>query len=528
MLSLDLLLPRGPAGVAAAMFVFVVFLFLFKTRKYDPKGKTPVPPGANLPIVGCLPTIAESWPLLPDFILNMNNQMGGKTWCAPVINCGLLGTAMFSISSESAVRHMLKDNFDNYEKGANTRSALGEFLGDGIFSTDGALWKNHRKIASKMFSNNLMRQGTVVAIRQLRTMVKVLRARTSAAAAAKQSKPAVVDMQDMFFRLTIDVFAEIAFGAVLNSLERENVHPFAACFDEVQKFSQKRFKDPLWRLSRFFQCTEAERAIRRGVKTMDEFAFDVIKQQRRAADSGENLGPDLLSRFLDRTQTAAATSKEDDISSKPPSNRELRDIVMNFMIAGRDTTACALSWTMYELGRHPEALKKVIEECVRVCGPGTDEVRDEAYDYDKIADLKYTHAVAMEVLRLHPSVPVDIKFAINDDTLPDGTFVPKGCCVAYSPYAMGRSKELWGDDATVFRPERFLGEKEPSEYKYPTFNAGYRLCLGKPLALLEIKLALAILLPRFDFKIANDHPGTYESTLVLPMKPGLEMFVTSN
>jgi fatty acid omega-hydroxylase len=201
---------------------------------------------------------------------------------------------------------------------------------------------------------------------------------------------------------------------------------------------------------------------------------------------------------------------------------------MNFMIAGRDTTACALSWTMYELCRNPAVLGKVLEEVKSVCGDErfNDEIDQDNYTYDKVADLKYTNAVAMEVLRLHPSVPVDIKFAVNDDTLPDGTFIPKGCTVIYSPYAMGRSPALWGDDCLEFKPERFMEGGEPSQYKYTTFNAGYRLCLGKGLALLEIKVALAILLQRFDFKVANDHKGTYESTLVLPMKPGLFMNIT--
>jgi fatty acid omega-hydroxylase len=258
---------------------------------------------------------------------------------------------------------------------------------------------------------------------------------------------------------------------------------------------------------------------------MNNFANEVIAQRRRDSENTDKLGPDLLSRFMD-------CKDPKDI----PSSKELRDIVMNFLIAGRDTTACALSWTMYELARHPEVRAKVIAECNNVCAP-PDEAggtrsrtfSDADYSYDKIGELRYTHAVAMEVLRLHPSVPVEVKFAIKKDTLPDGTPIhPGGTCI-YSPYAMGRSKKLWGDDAEMFKPERMMDEDgknvEPGQFKYTTFNAGPRLCLGKGLALMEIKLALAILLQRFDFEIDNNHQGGYESTLVLPMKPGLVMKV---
>jgi len=115
-----------------------------------------VPGPPSKPFVGCLLLVDEHWPELPDFILRYNEKYG-KTWCAPVPNIGLLGTAMFSLTDEASIKHVLKDQFANYEKGDNFREALGEFLGDGIFTSDGALWKVHRKVASHMFSRSLMR-----------------------------------------------------------------------------------------------------------------------------------------------------------------------------------------------------------------------------------------------------------------------------------------------------------------------------------------------------------------------------------
>jgi cytochrome P450 len=173
---------------------------------------------------------------------------------------------------------------------------------------------------------------------------------------------------------------------------------------------------------------------------------------------------------------------------------------------------------------------KVCSPADEAGGPRSRTYSDANYSYDKIGELRYTHAVAMEVLRLHPSVPIEVKFPKKADTLPDGTYINAGAACIFSPYAMGRSEELWGSDAKEFKPERMLNEEgkglEPSQYKYTTFNSGPRLCLGKGLALMEIKLALAILLPRFDFQ-SKGHDGGYQSTLVLPMSPGLEMKVTA-
>ncbi|GMI16534.1 hypothetical protein TrLO_g10791 [Triparma laevis f. longispina] len=456
-----------------AALVLLVSLAIWKSIKpYHPPKNVPGPPCK--PFVGVLHLIDKNWSTLPDFILSYDQKF-----------------------------------------------ALGEFLGDGIFTADGPSWKHHRKVASQMFSRNLMRNGTTVALRQVKLLVEKLDKLTQ-----PSSTSSTVDMQDMFFRMTIDVFASIAFGVELDSILSDKPHPFAVAFDEVQNLSQKRFRDPIWRWKRNLQLTDAERRIRKGCKTMKDFAMEVIHSKRREASNNESMGPDLLSRFLDT---------KNPLDGEAPGDNELRDIVMNFMIAGRDTTACALSWTLYELAKNPEVCVKVVEEIQQVCNGGdaaasrSRTFSDAEYSYENIGNLTYTHAVAMEVLRLHPSVPVDIKFAVKADKLPDGTFIPAGSSVLYSPYAMGRNEKIWGVDAKKFKPERFVDDgkiSEPSQYKFTTFNAGYRLCLGKPLAMLEIKLALAMLLPRFKFSIANGHKGGYQSTLVLPMAPELMMTVT--
>jgi fatty acid omega-hydroxylase len=239
----------------------------------------------------------------------------------------------------------------------------------------------------------------------------------------------------------------------------------------------------------------------------------VIKSKRRTSVEGAGLGPDLLSRFFEKSYLHDA---------EEPSTKELRDIVLNFIVAGRDTTACALSWTFYELTRHPEVVSKIIVEVNEICGvaPKVD------YSLEKLNKLEYTHAVAMEAIRLHPSVPNDMKYAVHDDILPDGTFVPARAAVVYSPYALGRSKQIWGNDADMFNPERFFKQSEPSTYKFIAFNAGPRICLGKPLALMNMKMVLAVLLPNFNFQDFKGHTGEYDLSAVLRMKNGFSVRVS--
>ena len=377
-----------------------------------------------------------------------------------------------------------------------------------------------------MFTRNLMRHGAVTANKHVNHVVTLLN-RTA-------STNQTIDLQDVFFKMTIDVFSEIAFGVDLQSVLAENPTPFAAAFDQIQAGCHKRFSDPFWRLQRFLQSCERERMITAKAKIINTFAENVINSRRRDAELDNKLGPDLLSRFLDKS----VKDGNGEMTSK-----QLRDIVMNFMIAGRDTTACAMSWSIYELTKNPECAERIIAEVESVMGDrltkggngGANADADADADadaadgiYEKIGELKYTHSVITEVLRLHPSVPTDLKYAVQDDTLPDGTKILAGATVIYSPYAINRDKVSWGKDADEFNPSRFFDKLEPSTFKYPTFNAGPRLCLGKNLAYLELKLALAVLLTnfRFAFEEGNVHKGGYACTLVLPMKPALNMTVT--
>merc|ERR1712046_483592 len=153
--------------------------------------------------------------------------------------------------------------------------------------------------------------------------------------------------------------------------------------------------------------------------------------------------------------------------------RYMRDMVLNFLIAGRDTTAQNLTWTFYELCQRSDVIQRMREEVESVCG-------EAEVGYGDVSRLQYVRAVVDEGLRLHPSVSFDMKLAVADDVLPDGTVIKAGCRVAYAPFSQGRDKALWGKDASDFRPERWLEmPHRPTTYEYVAFNAGKRECLGK-------------------------------------------------
>ncbi|KAJ3364277.1 Protein kinase alk2 [Allomyces javanicus] len=398
------------------------------------------------------------------------------------------------------VEHVLKTKFDNYIKGPGFIDHQHALLGGGIFNTDGDAWRVQRKAASQIFSVRNFRDHMLhVFSRHARTLVDKL---DDAAA-----KGTVVDLHDWFHRFTLDGMAEIAFGSPIDSLKAVAPLPFAVAFDRAQAITNKRM---------IMGVTQRQIArLRKYVQTTDEFAYRLIAKRRADPDAGT--ANDLLARFLAMKKPG---------STQGYSDQELRDMIINFIIAGRDTTAQALSWTIFELAQHPRVIAAMRDEIARVLP--TLAADENVIDYDALTrDLVYARAVLSEALRLHPSVPEELKFAVQSDVLPDGTPVRAGEGVQWSPYTMGRLTELWGGDALEFKPERWIGEdvQQPGPYKYPIFNAGPRTCLGQQMAYLEGVACLVKLVSKFDFEVVDPSEITYGMALTLPMRDGLKVRV---
>jgi fatty acid omega-hydroxylase len=238
-----------------------------------------------------------------------------------------------------------------------------------------------------------------------------------------------VDFHDIMFKFTLDSFILLGFGVHLNALGTKGSVPFAESFDEAQRTTFQRFITPGWSITELLtQLSQPWKTSMNGhLRVVDGFARQVTEQRREQLKNGE-VHKDLLSRFMDASNA----------QGEPLNNDELRDIVLNFVIAGRDTTAQALSWTFYMLMSHPRVEAKLLDEINATISE--DILTDSALLYEKIKDMKYAHAVFYEVLRHYPSVPLNQKFALEDDVLPDGTAIRKGDYLLWCKYGISQEK----------------------------------------------------------------------------------------
>ena len=165
------------------------------------------------------------------------------------------------------------------------------------------------------------------------------------------------------------------------------------------------------------------------------------------------------------------------MAKQSDNKEELRDQIINTLIAGRDTTASLLSNTMFTLSRRPDVWRKVRAE--------VDFLGGKSPTFSQIKDLKYIQYVLLESLRLYPVIPLNVKVANKDTFLPRGggpegeapIFVHKAQTIVWVPYSMHRRKDLWGADAAEFRPERWQGLK--AGFNFVPFNGGPRICPGE-------------------------------------------------
>jgi cytochrome P450 len=476
------------------------------------------------------------------------------------------------------LEYVQKTNFENFPKGFQFADKLGDLLGlDGIFVADGDVWKTQRKMASHMFSankfNTWVRQVVHNELDQIDSLLETVASQndhdigqglysTAGTSLEKRSGThgGAIAMPELFFRYTLSSFAKMAFAADLGCLSEDPVslqkpHPFAVAFDYAQGVMNDRFVFPIWKLSE--RIMPYGREMRRSIKTVRTFGMAIIKQ--RLAETGadvssiqidekdasfnpddlkqcslQNEGKDLLALFMEQTQDPQA----------------LLTVVLNFLIAGRDTTAQTLSWLFYELCAHPEHVEHIRRELDQVMGKDAASKRSWL-KYDEFKKLPYTLACVHEAARLHPSVPKNGKEVLRDDVIvpqgPNPDNLPPikvyaGERVGWSDWVMNRLTEVWGPDAEEFNPQRFLTRdastgqwsyQQQSQWKFHVFNAGPRLCLGMNLAGYEATAFLAATLQKYDFTWSSkqqgqtsDWPPTYANSVTHPMKDLYQVIVT--
>ncbi|KAK0563646.1 hypothetical protein OC844_002094 [Tilletia horrida] len=546
-------------GVVLPLVILPILLlaFLYPDRVVFTK---PLRPGLAQPS-GALPLIGHTLQGLRRLFVGQELEAMLKNARRSALSGGQFsilgqGNALF-LSRPEYIEAIQKTHFDNFVKGAFFRARLEDVLGqNGIFIADGQIWRHARKTASHIFAAGQFRNWVQVVVHEeLDKIVSILDAAATTTLTSTGNTPrqdsdkvsaGIITVPDLFFRYTLSSFSRMAFSSDVGCLTHDPAClktpvPFATAFDYAQVVINKRVLMPAFRMIEAINGTG--KRMKKATATIREFAGGIIEQRLRNAQTqapnhehgsiaklAQKDGKDLLDLFLESSQD----------------REELLTVVLNFLIAGRDTTAQLLSWFFYEMMAHPEHLDEIRRELEEVLG----DCPAEGYrlPYDRMRDVPYTFACITEALRLHPSVPKNAKRCIKDTLLvpsgPNPTRLPplqvyKGESVGWSDWVMARLPEVWGPDCEEYKPSRFLEEevdsatgvkrrtvRQYSQWQQHMFNGGPRLCLGMNLANYEALSLVAAVVPLFDFRWATPEQGQtvswppkYISSLTHPMDP---------
>ncbi len=417
-------------------------------------------------LLGILPDIATRQPML-----------SGRT-----------GIRWHMVMDPVAIRQILLDRVDDYPKSKATKNVLRPAIGDSLFVAEGAHWRWQRRAAAPVFSH---RNVTALA-----PIMSEAAYRTCARLTDTKSQP--VDMMDEMVRTTFDVISEVTFSGD-DTFDSQSVHrAIDSYIAEAGKISLlDMLGAPDW-LPRPGRLTAGK-----SMKQMKQIADDAI-EARRLRGPGDI--PDLLDLLLEGV---------DPDTKRRMNTSELRDNLLTFIVAGHETTALTLAWSLYLCAFDQQVQDRARAEAKAALSDPTAK--------PDLAQMPFIRMIVEEALRLYPPAGIISRTALQPDTL-GGREIRKGDTIMIPIYALHRHHQLW-EDPNAFDPLRFADRKSVDRYAYLPFGDGPRICIGASFALQEAVLILATLLAGFKFDpIAGREP---DPVMILTLRPEGGVWLTA-
>ncbi|MES2101846.1 MAG: cytochrome P450 [Pseudomonadota bacterium] len=412
---------------------------------------------------------------------------------------------LLGVADHEALSAALRDRPDGFRRTKHLETiGLEMGLTPGVFGANGEAWKRQRRMVMAGFDPTHVKAY----FPSLLKVTQRLRGRWLRAANAEQA----IELQPELMRFTVDAIAGLAFGADVNTLESDD-EIIQQHLDKIFPVLFKRVFSmlPWWRW--FPRATD--RQLDRSVIAVNAAIAGFIAQARArlAAEPQRRMRPPNL---LEAMIVAA------DEGDSGVTDREVAGNVLTMLLAGEDTTANTLAWMIYLLQRHPETLRRAQAE-VRALA-----LDSRAFTPDHMASLDYLEACAHETMRLKPVGPFQVIEALRDTEIA-GIRVPERTGV-WCVMRGDSLSERHFPNALAFRPERWLadggaGAASSAKRVSMPFGAGPRVCPGRYLALLEMKMAMAMLLTHFDIAdVTTPDGGEAVEHLAFTMMPvGLTM-----
>ncbi len=416
------------------------------------------------------------------------DPLGFLTRCAreygDVVKLGFPGPPAYLISHPEGVEYVLVKNNRNFVRDRYTRAEL-SILGNGLLVNEGDSWRRQRRLAQPAFHRRRVEAFGETMVSFAGRMLD------------GWTDGETRDVHEEMMRLTLEIVAKTLFDADI-SHEAEGV---GRSMDAIMVHSSDQGSSVFLRMLPDSLPTSGNLAYRRATRRLDGIIHALVEQRRR---SGVDTG-DLLSMLL----------RAEDEDGEGMSDKQLRDEAMTIILAGHETTAIALSWTWYLLGKHPEVEARLSAELEEVLGGRAPTVED-------LPRLRYSDAVIKESMRLYPPAWAVGREALEDCVI-GGFHVPAGTQMFISQYVIQRDGRFF-DDPESFDPDRWRDGRTEGlpQYACFPFGGGPRLCIGSGFAKMEAVLLLATVAQRFKLEPVSGRLPVAQPSITLRPRDGIK------
>ncbi len=407
----------------------------------------------------------------------------------PIVETRFLGRKLTHVNDPDGIHHYLVANASHYRFNDLRQAVLVPILRNGLVAAEGQIWKRTRRALAPVFSARHIKSFAPKMLTRAQKNVSELQV----------ANTTQISLSDEMVRVTFDVLMDCLFSADV-ALDRQ---AFTKAIDRIfSRFGSPHPFDiiaaPMW----VPRPGHGERD-----RIMDQVRrqlTDVITARRRQMTEGQDPSDDLLSLLM---QTQAKDSEK-------LSDEDIVDNLLTFIVAGHETTARSLTWTLYLLSKAPRTLNRVEKEI-------DDAPLSSMTACEWLEALPFTSAVLKETMRLYPAAGVISRVAVEADRI-NGVEIMPGTEIFTSPWVVHRHRKLWHDPES-FDPMRFFGEasKQIKRFSYIPFGAGPRVCIGANFSMQEMIIILVSYLKAFRFHYAGENDPL--PVLRLTLRPSIDI-----
>ncbi|MEX1362554.1 MAG: cytochrome P450 [Nannocystaceae bacterium] len=451
--------------------------------------------------------------------LDLQREIAAAT--APMVRGRILHFPLVLPVRPEVCHEVLVSKARSFEKSPGLRVLLHDLGGQGLFTSEGELWRRQRKLMAPIFTPAALGQFAETMRQTAERAADGMRPGQSLDLAHETTRIAMTVVGSALFG--IDAFDDAddlgaalttSLGWVGDKLASPGISAHVIAMDAARDLARRtrgRVRDMFERLRQTFEAPlliggSRSPELRHALKVLDARIQELIDERRR----GGLERPDLLTRLL--LARDAETETETTMT-----DTQIRDEVVTLFVAGHETTATSLAWSLYLLSRHPDVLRRVVAEA--------DAFGDGPIEQFEPERLALTTRVFREALRLYPPLMMLPRRTLEEVEI-GGTTLPPRTLVLVSAYAQHRRADVW-EDPDRFDPDRFLPEREATRPKgsYLPFGAGPRVCIGMHFAMMEGPIVLATLLRRFRFELDTTRTIIEDDFATLRPKGGVPAVV---